>query len=122
MGFKEIFTVLDKKKNPKQEEIDNIPSYMFTKWLGGHPFTIGAANEINKFYNQIPMALQYSMIKTVFAGKNIYIQFLKNTKNDDKELEVIAKHFKISVEKAKEYKEILSTKEFKGIIDLYKNL
>ena len=117
--FKTMTTCLDAKKNPKPEEIEKIPSYIFCKWLSGSPMTIGAANQINRFYD-IPIQNQYQMIKKAFAGKVKFIPYPKNiSEKTDKSIEMLSKHYKITLDKASEYKELMSKEQLKELLDLY---
>jgi len=121
MAFNDMFKVFE-NKYVSDEEIEKIPSYMFCKWLGNHPGTVLASNEINKYYNEIPMVNQFYLIRNGFKGKKVFIKFLKNNNSDDKDLELIAKFYKISLKKAKEYKSIMSKNEIDYIINIYKDL
>jgi len=117
--FKTLTGCLDKRKNPTDEEINKIPSYIFCRWLSGNPHTISAANQINFYYN-IPMPQQYKMIKSAFAGKIKYIPYPKNVSvNELKEVQYIAVHFNINTEKAKEYIELMDPKEKQEIVQMY---
>lgn len=117
-AFNLIFTSLKKGPLPDESDLLKIPSYMFCRYLGGHPLTILAANEINKYYKEIPIITQYKMIKSTFAGKNIYPIMLKKAPAEDS-LDSLCTHFKISREKAKEYRTFLSDDEFNRINDMY---
>ena len=119
--FNTIFSVLDKKKNPSEEEINKIAPFIFLKWLGSDPRTIQAANQLNLYYN-IPMINQYNLVKVAFAGKGIYLSYPKNVKDDSKEREIISRHYKISLVKAKEYMELMSKEEINTIIKLYERM
>jgi hypothetical protein len=117
--FKTLTSAIDPKKNPTSEEINKIPSYIFCKWLAGNPHSISAANMIN-LYDDIPMENQYLMIKHAFAGKIKYIPYPKSeTEKELKQTEFVAKHFNISLEKAKEYIELIDKNELKHIVDAY---
>jgi len=117
--FKTLTGCLDKRKNPTDEEINKIPSYIFCRWLSGNPHTISAANQIN-FYDNIPMLQQYKMIKSAFAGKIKYIPYPKNvSENALKEVQYIAERFNINTEKAKEYIELMDPKEKQEIVQMY---
>ena len=76
------------------------------------------ANTLN-FFDKIPMINQYKMVKIIFKGKKLFIKFPKNTKDNSKDEELLSKHFNISVEKAKEYLEVITKKELEYIRDLY---
>lgn len=116
-----VFTVMDKKKRPSDEEIQKIPSFMFMKWLGGNSSTIFAANQIN-FYYHIPIVNQYDMIKQSFAGNNLYIKMPKSKENTQAVDEILARHFKINIDKVQEYKDIIGDKEASKIIDMYSEI
>jgi hypothetical protein len=110
--------VFNPRSKATEEEIEKIPSYIFCKWLSGNPYTIMAANVIN-YYNDIPIVNQYEMIRSAFCGKIKYIPYPKNeTQKELDDLSVICEYYKISLEKAKEYKEFMSNEEKKliGII------
>jgi len=117
--FKTITSVLDKKKNPSDEDIRKISPYVFCRWLSGSAHTILAANQINLYYN-IPIENQYYMIKTAFAGKIKYIPYPSDiSEKEQKQVQILADYFKISTEKAKEYIELISKKELNDIINMY---
>jgi len=117
--FKTMTGVLDLKKNPTPEEIKKIPSFIFCRWLSGNPAAIQAANMINLYYD-IPIENQYQMIKSAFGGKIKYIPYPKSESNKElKQTEYVAQHFKINLEKAKEYIELINEDELKEIVDMY---
>jgi predicted SnoaL-like aldol condensation-catalyzing enzyme len=114
-----MVSVLDKKKNPSDAEIQKIPSYIFCRWLSGSPYTVLAANQIN-CYDKIPIENQYSMIKSVFAGKLEFIPYPKNVSEEViKKIGYLSDFFKISEEKAKEYLEFISNEELDTIVEMY---
>ena len=117
--FKTMTGSLNPKSKPTDEEIQKIPSYVFCRWLSGNPVALQAANMIN-FYPDIPIENQYQMVKTAFAGKIKYIPYPKSEKeHDQKQVEYLAKHFKISMEKAKEYLKFISEEELNEIVTMY---
>ena len=119
--FKIMTGVLNKKSNPTIEEINKIPSYIFCNWLSGNPNTIGAANQIN-FYFNIPIENQYNMIKSAFAGKLKYIPYPKNQKElNNEDANILSGHYNISLEKAREYLEYIDKNELKELVELYKD-
>ncbi|QAU04485.1 putative clamp loader subunit [Vibrio phage Va1] len=117
--FKTMTSVLDPKKNPSSDEINKIPSYLFCRWLSGHPHTILAANMIN-LNHSIPIENQYQMIRSAFAGKIKYIPYPKNVTQDSlKQIQYLCEHFKISEEKAHEYLDLIDKKELQDIVQMY---
>ena len=118
MAFNDIFKALKKGRLPSDEEIKKIPSFMFCRYLGTNAITIAPANVFNVYHKQIPMTLQYKMIKEVFAGKGIYPKLLKKLTKED-ENDALCTHFNISRERAKEYKQFLTQEEFNEIKEMY---
>jgi len=119
--FKTMTSVLDPKKNPTEEEIAKIPSYIFCRWLSGSPHAIQAANQIN-YYDKIPIENQYRMIKSAFAGKLKYIPYPKNTSEKAlKQVEYISEHFKLNHEMAREYISFMDPKELQEIVQMYQD-
>jgi hypothetical protein len=117
--FKIITSALDLKKTPELEEIQKIPSFIFCKWLSGNPYTIGAANLINMYFD-IPVENQYFLIKKSFAGKVKYIPYPKaESENEEKMIGYISDFFKISIQKAKEYCELMDRTELNRIVKMY---
>lgn len=117
-AFIEIFTVLKKGPIPDDAKLDKIPSFMLCRYLGGHQYTIQAANTINMYYNQIPVNIQYKMVKKAFAGKGIYPQMIKN-KPEDTSLDILCKHYKINRELAKDYKKYITSSQLDELKKIY---
>jgi len=117
--FQTMTSSLDPKKNPSEEEINKISSFVFCRWLSGNQYTILAANQINLYYN-IPVLNQYKMIKSAFAGKIKFIPYPKSESLEKmKQIDYLVQYFKISEEKAREYLEIISKDELKHITNIY---
>ena len=118
MAFNDIFKVLKKGPLPSDIELNKIPSFMFCRYLGTHPITITPANIFNMYYKEIPVDIQYKLINQVFSGKGIYPKMLKKPPSED-HLDALCTHFKISRERAKEYRPFLSDAEFNEIKEMY---
>jgi len=117
--FKIMTGSLNKKKNPTESDIEKIPSYIFCRWLSGSPHCIFAANQINQ-YDKIPIVQQYKLVKHVFAGKIRYIPYPKNSANNQSEdVKIVANHFNINENNAREYLEFISKEELSYIKNLY---
>lgn len=117
--FKTMIGCLDPKKNPSEEDIKKIPSYIFCRWLSGNRASIQAANMFN-LYSDIPIENQYNVIKNAFAGKIKYIPYPKSVDEEKaKSIEYLIDYFKISEEKAKEYLTFISKDELNFIVKIY---
>jgi hypothetical protein len=119
--FKTMITVLSTKKAPPDEDLKKISSYIYCRWLSGSPHTILASNQIN-YFDKIPIANQYHMIKSVFAGKIKFIPYPKNVSEAViKKIGYLADFFNISEVKAKEYLEFISKEELDTIVEMYES-
>lgn len=118
--FPTMWSSLDKNKTPSNEDIKKIQSFIFCKWLAGDHRTIFDANTFN-LYNKIPIENQYYSIKNKYAGKIRNIKYVKSEKDDvdEKTISNLCKHYKISVEKAKDYLMFISDNELKYLKELY---
>ena len=117
-AFGEIFKVLKKGPLPSDEVLEKIPSFMFCRYLGGNSITIMPANEFNKYHKEIPVPIQYKLIKQVFAGKGIFPKMLKKLPKEDK-YDNLCKYYKCNREIAKLYSTFLSKQEIDDINKLY---
>lgn len=116
--FDTMFKVFEKGE-PKHEDIEKISSFVFCQWLGNNPKTIFAANTLNRYYN-MPILNQYFYINSEFKGQKVYIKFPKKTKDSSADLDLLCKHFKLNVERAKEYLEVIDKNELEELRLLYK--
>lgn len=120
--FKTITSSLDPRKTPPVEDIQKIPPFIFARWLSGSMHAISAANAFN-IYPDIPIEVQYNLVKAAFGGKIRFIPYPKNVSGDtQKQYQYLAEHFKISLEKAREYSEMLDSKELHKIVSMYSDM
>lgn len=119
--FKTMATVLDKVKDPSNEQISKISSFVFTRWLQNNPNTVQVANKINQYYN-IPIINQYYMVKYLLPNKRMYIKYPKVQKNEGKEDEILAQYLNIGLSTVEEYKQFMTADEIKTIIEDYERL
>ena len=118
--FPTMWSALYKNKTPSSTDLKKIQSFMFCKWLAGDYRTIFDANLFNQ-YSDIPVENQYYLIKNKYAGKIRNIKYVKSEKDDVDEstITILCSHFKISVEKAKDYLQYISQEELKYLKELY---
>ena len=118
--FPTMWSALDKNKTPSATDLKKIQSFMFCKWLAGDHRTIFDANLFNQ-YSDIPVENQYNLIKNKYAGKIRNIKYVKSEKDDVDEstITILCSHFKISIEKAKDYLQYISQEELKYLKELY---
>lgn len=116
--FKTMGTTL-KGDHATEQEIKEIPSYIFCRWLSGNPNTVTIANIFN-YFDKIPIENQYEAVRTIFHGKIRYIPYPKSESDDtQKNLEYIQKYFNVNTERAKEYLEVISKDELAKIVRAY---
>jgi hypothetical protein len=118
-GYQIMTSILNNYKPSKEEKL-SINPFFFIRWLSNSPKGIHIANVFNRFYKEIPLDIQYDTAKQLLKNKIKYIQFPKKEKNENIVIENISKFYKISLEKAMEYYEIMPEKERKRFEDLYK--
>lgn len=113
--------VLNTKSRPSEEALQKISPFVFCRWLSGSIHAVQAANMLNLHYN-IPVECQYNIIKNAFGGKIKYIPYPKSiTDKTSYEQSVIAKHFKINENMAREYLELIDRNELKEIVGMYES-
>lgn len=120
MNIFQIMTGVTKGYKPTPDELKEIPPFIWCRFLSGNPNLLAYANLFNN--DKIPMELQYQIISNVCKEKKIkYIPYPKNTSvKPDEDLEILARHFKINLDKAREYLELIDKSELEGILKMYK--
>jgi len=117
------FDVMKKiKNNQKLSEKDKntFDIFLFLTQLSNDMKFIKFANGLNTLKMSNENLKEYILEFAKFiVPKMGYIKFHKKEKKD-KDLEYISKYFNVNLETAKRYKNFLSKKEIKEIIDLYK--
>jgi len=119
-----MFKILSKvfkapgKAHVKDEDIRKIPEFIFLKYIGTSPYAIQAAVLFNRYYN-IPITEMFKVTQQAFGGKVGYVSYPKMKKDNSKIYEIIARHYKINLTKAKEYVQILPKQELDKILKIY---
>ncbi len=117
--FPTMWSSLDKSKNPTDEDLNKIQSYIFCKWLSGDYRTIYDANIFN-LYN-IPVKNQYFYIKHKHAGNIRNIKYIKSNKDDiNIDVNNISNFYKVNLDKAREYLEFISQDELLKLREIYR--
>lgn len=87
---------------------DGFDSFMFCRYLGMDKQTINLAQVINVYYNQLDNDSQYEFVRSLKTP--YYIKWIKTDKQEEtNEILEISKKYKISIQKAKDYKECLKS-------------
>ena len=120
--FKTITSTL-KNEEPSENEINEIPSYVFCRWLSGSPYFLQLANIFNRF-SDIPIVNQFYTIKNynkyTLKQKVKFIPYPKgSSEKEEKDLEYISKYYKCSLESAREYLEFISDSELNRLRNAY---
>jgi len=118
--FKTMQTVLSNKQ-PSIEDINKISPFIFRRWLSNHPSGVIFANIFN-IYSNVPIYSQYKLVKHGLEGKIKYIQYLKKSDEDTDGIEAIQTHYKVSIETAKEYYNILGEDKVKDLTYKYSKI
>jgi len=118
--FKTITSVL-KDNISSREDIEKIPPFIFRRWLTNHPNGIFFANVFN-LYNNIPIYQQYIATRVLMKGRTKYIEYPKKIKDNEEEIKVLMKHYKISNLIARQYYDTMGPKRVQEIIDKYSKI
>jgi len=96
---------------PTLEEKQIINSFFMCRYLSGSPASIFVGNFINRYYNEVPIELQYDISKQLLRGRIKFIQPPKKDKINDKILENITRYYKISLTDAMQYFDLMDKEE-----------
>jgi hypothetical protein len=118
----QIMTSVLKTYNPTLEEKQSINSFFFCRFLSNHPLSIALANALNRFYKEIPVNIQYDITKDFFKNRKEkikFIQFPKKESEDNKVIDNISRYYKISIETATGYFNLMADDEKLKFKDIY---
>lgn len=118
--FPTMWSSLDKNKNVSSDDLKKIQPFMFCRWLAGNPTTIKDSALFNIY--DIPVENMYYFIKNKYAGKIRNIKWVKSENDDIDEntITMLCDHFKISIDKAKEYLKLISEDELNYLKEMYR--
>jgi hypothetical protein len=118
--FKTITSVL-KNDIASREDIEKIPPFIFRRWLANHPNGIFFANVFN-LYNNIPIYQQYIATRVLMKGRTKYIEYPKKIKDNEEQIKILMKHYKISNSVAREYYDAMGEKRVEEIFNKYNKI
>lgn len=107
----QIMTSILTKYSPTLEEKLKINSFFTARYLSGHPGSVFVGNFINRYYEEVPLDVQYDVAKQLLNGKIKWIQLPKKDKNDNKTITNISTFYKISIIGAIEYYNLMEEQE-----------
>lgn len=107
-----VFKKILKNQELTQEDLDKISPFVMCRWLQGNPGSLQIAQFLNMYY-KIPIDVQVKVIQSILGGKVRYIQYIKGSKTDDSDLEVISRFFNISRDKALMYSEFITEQDLR---------
>jgi len=111
---------VDKSFEPSAEEIQKVNSFFLTRFISNDPSTIYIANTLNCYVKHIPIEAQYKFVRNSTMDKINFINYPKREKLiSDKDLNVIAYHYKCNLGIAREYVKILGIEKSEDIVKKY---
>lgn len=114
--FKQMSECLNTNARPLDSDLEKLPGFMFCRWLSNHPNTIMMSNQFNLYYKEIPINIQWHVAQTYINGRIRFIKFPSKSKEESSILQkCIMREYKVSLDKAKEYEELLSPKEIEKV-------
>jgi hypothetical protein len=117
-GYQIMTSILNTYKPTIKEKL-TINPFFFVRWLSNSPKAIHIANVFNRFYKEIPINIQYDIAKQLLKNKIKYIQFPKKSEENNDIILNISKYYKINLDKAKEYWNLMPEKEREYFRTLY---
>jgi predicted SnoaL-like aldol condensation-catalyzing enzyme len=115
----QIMTSILSNYKPNKIEKLSINGFFFVRYLSNNPKAIHIGNVFNRYYKEIPLNIQYDIAKQLLKGKIKFIQFPKKEKHLDETITNISKYYKINLDKAKEYWNLMPEKEREYFRTLY---
>ena len=118
-SYQAMQSVLKPNIQPTNTEIQSISGFFFIRWLSSDIRCLGISNFYNRYYKEIPIHIQYKMAKQILAGRIKWIQFPKKEKNEDIIITNISRYYKISLEHAVEYLDLMPKDKIQEFKTLY---
>lgn len=91
--------------------------FVINQFLGGSIDTVLLANEVNV---RMPPERHFLFLLNCVKPRKRFTRWVAVKK--DKEIEILSKHYNISTRRAREYRQLISDKEMKELVTMYKEL
>jgi hypothetical protein len=115
----QIMTSIFNNYNPDIKEKLKINGFFFVRYLSNNSRAIHVGNVFNRYYKYIPLNIQYDISKQLLYGKIKFIQFPKKIEENNIIITNISKYYKINLNKAKEYYNLMPESEREKFKKLY---
>ena len=99
----QIMTSILTSYQPTYTEKQLLNSFFMCRYMANHPGSIFVSNFINRYYNYLPLNIQYDFAKQVLRDKIKFIQPPRKEKFENKIANNISRFYKVSNETALEY-------------------
>lgn len=107
----EVFSTCLKGKRASEEDINNMNTWLFARWLSGDPRVVHIANSLNAYYN-MPALAQYELARGLLHDKIKFIRFPKISKQKNMELaDIIIERYRCSPALVPEILSLMSEEE-----------
>lgn len=116
-----MFTVFDKilkKQTISDDEILKISPYILNNYLSGDRVGVQFANIFNQ-YDNIPIRQRIQVLQGLMPVGIKYIKYPKKTKEKDKYIDLLMKHFNVRMDVAKLYYDILTVDDLVELEEQY---
>lgn len=123
--FKTMSNIVSSTKPIPKEDINEIPSYIFCRFLSGDMRTLPLALTFNHFHNEFPIDIQCELTQKYVDGKIKFIRYPSAKKKDNKDeekLKVLMMHYDINETSAINYLEAMDKSDIMDLMALYKGL
>lgn len=118
--FQIMKSAIDRTFIPNQSEMNQINSFLFTRWISNHPFGIKIAEFINNS-TDVPINAQYWLARSTLQSVR-YIAYPKKEDTKDKDIQLLSEHYNINYSLAREYHRMLPKEELEKIKNKYRHI
>lgn len=110
-----VFTKILKDQEISEEEEALISEFVMNRWLSGDTGMGLTVAQIFNIYPGIPLKAKILMIRELVSPRVNYIKYPKQTKKNDKHIEMISLYYGISYDLASDYYEAMPKEQIKEI-------
>ena len=117
----QVMTSILSNYEPSMEEKLSLNSFFYCRYLSGNIETSQIGNIINIYHDQLPLNIQYDIGNILVNKKKIkFIQVPKKEKHDSELVDNVCRYYKISIDNAKQYINLMNEEQKEKFKNLYK--
>ena len=118
-SYQVMTSILNPNVNPTEHEINKINEFFLGRYLSSDLRSINISNFHNRYYKVLPISVFYKISKSILSGKVSWINMPKKSATEDKAIINIARFYRITLEDAIEYANLMTIEKIKEFKTLY---